>query len=110
MVGVGRNKHSETTFSLRQHERMFSGKVIIMRRERKKYPALDITQHNNGTATHYFQRLVAAEQLSTELSGRSRWKAPHGAASGNNGDCRQPAGDHFSLMVHGKATVCLRKY
>lgn len=52
---------------------------------------------------------MAAEQLSTELSGRGCWKAPHGAASGNNGDCMQPAGDHFSLMVQSKATVCSRK-
>lgn len=69
--------------------------------EKNKKSALDITQHNNGSAAHYFQRLVAPEQLSTGLSGRSRWKAPHGAASGsgNNGDCVR---NHWgSFQPHG---------
>lgn len=77
--------------------------------ERKKKSALDITQHNNGTAAHYFQRLVAPEQLSTGLSGRSRWKEPlEGAASGSPATMATAcgtAGDRFSLMVHSEAAI-----
>lgn len=70
----------------------------------KKKAALDITQHNNGTAAHYFQRLVAPEQLSTGLSGRSRWKAPPAAPATMATACGT-TGDRFSLMVHSEAAI-----
>lgn len=110
VVGVGRDKHSKLHFPCDSMRECSMGRLLLWGgRERKKNSALDITQHNNGTAAHYFQRLVAAEQLSTELRGRSRWKAPHGAASGNNGDLHaarwgsfQPYGAQQSHIVFKK--------